>query len=303
MQNSAPVTKTKIKFSLKTYFRINIKRGFKLRFMVLTGMIVSYIEKSRNVYGEFVKKTTLRSGAGRPGPAEMSSLCAPRYEDFYRVSRLNRSRILSDDEVRNVDFSSADGYLQATSFLDRLLIEKSQEISNVVNVGCGLDNISEWLARHHPKVHFVSNDTMQDLEEIHRDLLPSYKERTNWQCVSGYQHDLLREGKLKGDLFYTKSTMAGVYPSELEDYVALLSGVTKYVYFLESWDQPVNTINLFRLVRPEDVDVRKAFLSGSGFYYHNFIAIFQKYGFEVLTSELYPGPTYTLNILAKNRNL
>jgi len=271
--------------------------------MFFIGMIAAYIEKSHDFYGAYVKKITLRGSSGRPRPVEMKQLCAPRMESFQSVAHQGRSRVLSDEEVRNADFSVANGYLQAAAFLDRVLVEKSQEISTVVNVGCGLDNISEWLSRNHPKIHFLSNDTMQDLEEIHRILLPSYEERTNWQCVPGYQHDLLREGRLKGELFYTKSTMAGVFPKELERYIALLSGVTKYVYFLESWDQPVNTLNLFSLVRPENVDIDRPFISGSGFFYHNFIALFQKHGFDVLTAELYPGPTYTLHILAENRNL
>ena len=302
MQSESPVSKTKVDISLSDYFRLNIRQGFHLRLMLLTGRIADYIEKSRAIYEVYLRKTTLRNSSGRPDSVEMKELLAPRMNAFAQAAHLPRSRVLSDDEVLDADFRKSDGYQSATAFLHRFLTKHPSEIKTVVNVGCGLDNICEWLARKHPDVQFISNDTMEDTEDMHRILLPSYSESSNWKCVAGYQHDLIREQKLKGDLFFSKSTAAGFFPNEIDAYIALLSKTAKYVYFLEGWAQPLN-LNIFKLVKPENVDPDKAFLSAGGYFFHNFFALFNKHGFDVITAELYTGVRYTLHIMAKNRNL
>ena len=143
---------------------------------------------------------------------------------------------------------------------------------------------------------------MEDLEEIQNTLLPSYSARSNWKCVQGYQHDLLRTGELRGDLFFFKSTATGFHPRELDAYVALLSTTAKYVYFAEAWEQPVDSLNLLKIVKPEDVDPDKPVLSGDGYFFNNFFALFDRHGFEVLQSDLYPSGKYTLHIVARNKN-
>lgn len=298
----SPISKTKFHVSWRDYVRLNIVRGLKLRWMVFLGKCAAFVLKSLQIYQNYKKYSALRNSPG-PDAQRIREFSAPRIPQFRNCASWSRSRVLTDQEVLNTNFKKADGYQASAAFLYSFLKNNGGEVKTVVNVGCGLDNIFEWLCRQFEEIRFISNDVMEDLEDLHKWLLPSYGHQKNWQCVVGYQLDLIKRGELQGDLFFCKGTAIAFVPKELESYVELLSQKAKYLYFCESWEQPLKTFNIFRMTRPEDVDPEYPFLGGGGYFFSNYFSLLNKHGFDVIQSDVYPPGKYNLHLLARNRNL
>jgi len=164
----------------------------------------------------------------------------------------------------------------------RLLAEPGSEISSVVNIGARVDFFSSSLARRFPQVTFTSVDFPPDLAQMNR-FLPA---APNWSFVSGYPLEVIERGQVRADLAtFIGSALLATNPEMRAYFKALAQGV-KYIFINEPWGLPLNRLNFFKLPRPEDIDPQRSAISKEGYYIHNYPALLQATGFEVVSAKI-----------------
>jgi len=184
-------------------------------------------------------------------------------------------------------------------FLELVLNKFGSEINSVVNIGSRVDIVSAYLASKFPKIIFTSVDFQPNLEENNK----YFSNSGNWKFMSGYALDLLKQGKLTGDLFFTTSTSVRFNNKELDEYLDEFAKKSKFVVLNEGWWFSNDTKNPFNITRPEEIPIDDPFCAGKyGDYHHNYIKKLVDRSFEILSSEILPGYSFfTLQIVAKNK--
>jgi len=189
---------------------------------------------------------------------------------------------------------------KGTFLLESVLDKYGSEINSVANIGARVDIVSAYLASKFPKITFTSLDFQPNLEENNQ----YFPNSGNWKFMSGYALDLLKEGKLIGDVFFTTSTSVRFNNKELDEYINEFAKTCRFFVLNEGWWYNNNTKNPFNITKPEDIPVDDPFCAGKyADYHHNYIAKLEDKGFEILSSEILPGSDYfTLQIVARNKN-
>jgi hypothetical protein len=92
---------------------------------------------------------------------------------------------------------------------------------------------------------------------------------------------------------------------ELHEYFAMLATFARYVVLVEQWWPMRRAASLLRVIRPEEIDPDRSVSAGrAGTYLHNYPAILERSGFEVLSSEIveiYRRTFWTVKVVAKQR--
>ena len=175
----------------------------------------------------------------------------------------------------------------AAKLLENFIKKNQNQIKKVVQIGCGsLDVMNDYLSSQFKDINFISNDLMIDLEEMHLEKFPNYLNKKNWQCVQGYQIDLINENKLSGDFFIMKSMLCGHSLFEINELFSLYKAKkVKYIFLTDLWNPKINSFNFFKLDRPENVQMDKPYVSP--YIHHNYIELLKKHGFETVSSDIY----------------
>ena len=195
--------------------------------------------------------------------------------------------IITEDVVKNTELYRINTYLLSAKLLENFINKNQNQIKKVVQIGCGsLDVINDYLSSQFKDINFISNDLFIDLEEMHLGKFPNYLNKKNWQCVQGYQIDLMNENKLGGDLFIMKSMLCGHSLSEINELFSLYKAKkVKYIFLTEQWNPKIKSFNFFKLDRPENVQIDKPYVSG--YIHYNYIELLKKHGFEIVSSDIY----------------
>lgn len=290
---------TKLDFSFRDFWAINVKRNFINKFRLLLGRLaVKY--KAVPFYEIYVAKFAAQQRE-RLSSGEVAKLTAFQVQtvgDSYQ----RRSCLALDDAVL-AHPETAQDYQRAALWCRELLTERRGEIKSMINVGARVDIVSSYLAPLFPEVEFISLDFQPNLVE-HNAMLP---QSPNWRFVSGYALDLFESRQTTADLVLFASTACLFTGPELRHYLAALSGFAKYLVFEEAWSPPAKDLRLYKVVRPEDVDPRQPYLGGKyNIYHHNYFELLKEAGFGVLFSRLVPEPnweSFILELAAYNRAL
>ena len=299
MSVSERVSRTSVAISFKDYVKINLVRSSKLKLKLALGRMIAYVADAYKLYQNYLKAASEKSLLTVP-ENKIKEMTTPRMSNFATTVGTPRSRELTDEIVN--DPKVTDTYQAAAAFLFKFLSAHQNEIASVVNIGSGLDNTLQYLSSKFRDIQFYSNDLMEDLEDIHRNYLQNYKPKQNWKFIRGYQLDLIKKGELSGDLVFFKGTSVALIPNEFDELLSALSGSAKYVCFSESWEQPAKSLNIFKIIKPEDVDPKSPSLGGGGYYYYNYFSLLQKHGFEVIVSNMVAiGGRYWIHLVARNK--
>jgi hypothetical protein len=178
---------------------------------------------------------------------------------------------------------------QVLPLIDTLLA-RDPSIRSVLNVGVRYAFADHALARRHPGVKFIGVDFMPNLAEMNREFA-----RDNLAFVSGYALDLLREGKVRADVVLFSSTALTINNAELRHYARVIAGGARYLVFNEVLHHgPDGT-----LVNPLDLPVdrsepvrRQPGAMAVLNIVHNYKAIAEEAGFEVLHYRVGPFPPF-----------
>jgi hypothetical protein len=290
---------TKLEFSFRDLWDINIKRNLINKFRLFLGRLaVKY--KAAPFYELYANRFTARQRE-RLSPEEVANLTA------FQVSTVGgtlerRSRLALDDAVL-AHPATAQDYQRAALWCRELLAERRGEIRSMINVGARVDIVSSYLAPLFQEVEFISLDFQPNLAE-HNAMLP---QSPNWRFISGYALDLFESRQVTADLVLFASTACLFTGPELRHYLAALSRFAKYLVFEEAWSPPAKDLRLYKVIRPEDVDPNQPYLGGKyNIYHHNYLELLKEAGFGVLYSRLVPEPrreSFLLELAAYNRLL
>jgi hypothetical protein len=183
--------------------------------------------------------------------------------------------------------------------LERAL-RQNPDVKHVANIGARVDLVSAFLAPKFPQVQFTSVDLQLNVAE-HNAALP---QAPNWDFLGGYALHLMDEGKLKADLVFMTSTSVLFNNMELEAYLAAFAKQVKVVVLNEPW-WPTLLATGLTILRPENVPVDNPVCSGAhGNYHHNYLAKLEKYGYEIVSSEILPAAemgSFCLQVVARRK--
>jgi hypothetical protein len=184
--------------------------------------------------------------------------------------------------------------------LEQALRRFGEDVRSVANIGARIDGTSAYLAPRFPHLEFISVDFQPNLQE-HNRLFP---QAPNWKFMTGYALDLLRRGELRPDAVYMTSTSVLFNNKELDAYVEQFARVARLIVINEPWWPRMNTLNIFHVLRPEDIPPEKPYAGGvHSNYHHNYIVKFENAGFEINTSKILATADeyYALQIVARRR--
>lgn len=301
MKNIDKIRKTSSSISFRDYLKFIVIRNLQIKLKLLVGRVIDYSVKALLLYRRYVEASVERS-LPRVRESRIRDLETPRMSNFaFTVGKPRCAEIT--EEILQGDPKSLNGYQTVALFVDKLLSNHRDEIRSVVNIGCGIDNICQYLSSKYTDIQFYSNDLMADLEEIHCQCLQNYKPRENWKFVPGYQLDLIKKGELRGDLVFCAGTAITFIPHEFDELLHELSQFAKYLYFFEGWEQPARSLNIFKFVKPEDINPKSPALGGTGYYYYNYFSLLEKHGFKIICSDLIIIEKLLIHLCARNATL
>jgi hypothetical protein len=287
--------KTNVKISLRNFISVGILGNIGQLIRLRVGRHAAQAIQEYELYVQSSKTLD----AGRLSGAEIATLrqseeerlSDPYYRQQYLKFQINNAGLQQPER--------ADHFHQAMLLCRSLLENTVLGLRSMANVGTRLDVVCSYLAPRFPDVQFISVDFPSNLAEMNRDLPQS----PNWSCVSGYALDLFERQDVTADLVLFSYTCEIMRNQELHEYFAALSKSAKYVVLVEQWWPTRQPSSLLRVVRPEDIDPDHSRAAGrSGAYLHNYPAMLERSGFEVLLSEIvaaYRRDFWTIRIVAR----
>lgn len=270
-------------------------------FRLWVGKVIADLIKSYNMYTLYSQRN-LKKHSGKLIAEEIAEITN------FQVNKVTndfsfRSRYELTDAVVNAPDKDSDPMQTLCARVVRKAIsDNKKDIRSVVNIGARTDVVSSYLAQKFPDIEFLSVDFQPNLK-LHNSRL---KQSPNWTFQSGYALDLLENGNISGDLFFTTSTAALFNGEELNQYLDAFAKKAKFVIFNESCFAPFQSLSPFRFMSPEDLSEKEPFVGGPTLdYNHNYIKKLEKRNFEIVSSELRKtnGPEYVLLLVAKNKSL
>ncbi len=178
----------------------------------------------------------------------------------------------------------------------RNILNADPTIRKIYNIGARTDVVSSFLAPLFPERSFVSVDMHDDLEGQNVGLEAS----PNWSVMSGYAIDLMREGRISGDLIFSTSVTCLMRTGEFEEYINLASTNFRWIMFNEvhyPYPSALQAFNYLLHRRPHSPsDVEAPYPSGKySQYMYNYPRALEQIGFEVVFYE--PAIEYSGGVL------
>jgi hypothetical protein len=300
--------KTKINIPRDVFFRTNFKINlyFKQRFareFLLHATGLRATNTTDVALGNYVamyrdRMDTIRNARLTDAEGWITRrLCNRDDEEEVRA----RSKELLTDEIVANPMAGGTSRAMVTKVVADLLRSRPGQVRSACNIGAFVDTQSAYLAPRFPNVEFTSVDRYVDLDKINSFLPQS----PNWKFRSGYALDLLQTGSLAADLFFMTSTSVCFSPRELEAYIAAFTKSCRFAVFNEPWWPSLQSLNLFKIPRPEEIRPGDALLGLVYFKFQsNYIYYLEQHGFDVLMSQIVPtagASWYTLQIIAERR--
>ncbi len=159
------------------------------------------------------------------------------------------------------------------------ILECDPAARSVLNVGARYAYVDHVLASRHPEISFTCVDFSQMFIEVNRDF-----ERDNIHFVDGYALLLLEKSEIAGDIVFFSSTATLINNLELRRYMRVLAKTARYVVFNEPVDPPMNGA----VIDPDRLPIDRQVVSADRCLIHNYRAIAEEAGFEVLHYHLFP---------------
>jgi hypothetical protein len=180
------------------------------------------------------------------------------------------------------------------------ILDRDPAVRSVLNIGARYAYVDHVLATRYPEITFICVDFSKKFIEVNRSF-----ERDNRRFVDGYALALLEEGEIAGDIAFFSSTAVLINNRELRRYMRALSEGTRYVVFNEPIVAPVNGA----VIDPSRLPLERQVPTADRCLIHNYRAIVEEAGFEVLHYHLFPyegsmimrvPDTHFLHLIARN---
>jgi hypothetical protein len=188
---------------------------------------------------------------------------------------------------------------QAIPMIESIL-DRDPAVRSVLNIGARYAYVDHVLACHHPEITFTCVDFGEKFIEVNRSL-----DRDNIRFIDGYALTLLEKGEITGDIAFFSSTAVLINNRELRRYMRALAKDTRYVVINEPIIAPVNGA----VVDPSRLPLDRQIPTADRCLIHNYRAIAEEAGFEVLHYHLFPyegrmkmrePDTHFLHMIARN---
>lgn len=294
--------KTIKKHSFKNYLNTNLYLNIKYKMYLFVGRIARFITRSMEFYDLYESFVSVQNRK-RLSQADIESMVSSEQETIdSRYVNAAMSQALGNGNAPNPQSR----HQQVADVCIELINQHKYLIKNVVNVGARVDFVSPYLAPKFPDINFTSVDFQKNLDQSN-SFLPQSE---NWSFKSSYALDVFESQELKPDLVIFISTSVLFTNKELKAYFAALSKFAKFIVLNEPFWHPFESLNYFKVFKPEDIDPDNSLRGGSlSNYLHNYPAILSANGFEIISSELYDRfereklKGFRLQIVAKNKLL
>jgi hypothetical protein len=282
--------KTTVSIPFSVYVRNNLYWNFRTKLKMLLGVASSPKRAIEN--SERLKQN---------GPLTAAQL---KEQSDAQVKKVGKSAVARAKQAITESSLSAPQVELPMQNKGAILLERAlrqnPDVKHVANIGARVDLVSAFLAPKFPQVQFTSVDLQLNVAE-HNAALP---QSPNWDFLGGYALHLMDEGRLKADLVFMTSTSVLFNNMELEAYLAAFAKQVKVVVLNEPWWPNLRSTGL-TILRPEDVPVDNPVCSGAhGNYHHNYLAKLEKYGYEIVSSEILPAAemgSFCLQVVARRK--
>ena len=222
-----------------------------------------------------------RRNAGPLTPQQVKAMFAEQSVQIDRAEARSAFQ-LTDENLQDTDISKQAQTQCAKLFLD--FARDRPGLNKVVNVGARTDVVSAYLAQKFPEREFVSVDMHPDLAGQNRFLPQS----SNWSYFQGYAIDLMRDGRLSGDVVIMTSVAVLMNNAEFDEFLKLAHQRFSAVLINEVFYGPDDYLRLMRYritkrpYRPEDVPIDRPWCAGPhSNYMHNYPKKLERRGFSV----------------------
>jgi hypothetical protein len=189
----------------------------------------------------------------------------------------------------------------------RLFNHFENEINSLANIGARFDLAFDYLSKQYSNKTFYSIDFMKDMALLNEPLEPT----SNWQFLSGYGYDFLKEENFNPDVVFFNGTTVLMRRKELNEFMRIMAKKVKFIVLSESCFPNKKSLNFFDAYNFESLDQNYTSIVGyAALYQHNYIHILESFGFEVEYAEIFPftprqhiSSYDTIQIIAKNTNI
>lgn len=177
------------------------------------------------------------------------------------------------------------------------LLGQDPGVRSVMNIGVRYAFSDHAMAARFPEVQFIGVDFMPNLAEMNADL-----RRDNLRFVSGYALDLIEKGDLRADLIFFSSTALTINNAELRRYLRLIAARARYFIVNEPLHHAPDGSLPNPLGLPVDGSVSVRIQPGVANnpppnIIHNYAALAEEAGFEVLHHRIFPFPPFEPHVL------
>jgi hypothetical protein len=179
------------------------------------------------------------------------------------------------------------------------IIRQDRGVRSVMDIGVRYAYIDALLAAKFPDVEFVGIDFMPNLRELNADFT-----QANLRFVTGYALELLEQDRLRADVAVMVDTALTINNLELRRYFRLLAERTRYVVI----DDPLHRSPGGGVEDPLSLDVGRSLpvytppvkittLPGPLCYRHNYKAMLEEAGFDVMHYKVFRLGHYDLSLV------
>lgn len=187
---------------------------------------------------------------------------------------------------------------QAVPLVEAILAQDST-VRSVLDIGVRYAYVDALMADKFAGVQFVGVDFMPNLRELNADFSQS-----NLRFVPGYALELLEQGRLEADVTMMVDTALTMNNLELRRYFCVLAEHTRYIVI----DDPLHRSPSGGVEDPLSLPVDRSLpvysppvkitpLPGPLCFRHNYKAMLEEAGFEVLHYKVFPLAHYELNLV------
>lgn len=279
---------TTVKLRPKSFFFVNVVNNLRYRIDIMIGRRIERIVGRYEGY----QSAAARQDESRLSATGIEHVTAAMDQKIAGLSdqAIQRHAAAYDEMVANID-NDANAHRRSVCLRScRDVIRRDGDIRTLLNIGCGeIDAVGYHLAKTHPEIGVTSLDFSPQVAAATRRCFGDADGLDNWHYRAGYPLDLLGTEKRGGDLVALCGLTSLLTNAEYRAYVALVAETARHVVVTDVWYPPLTGINIFKVVRPEDIDPRRSLLvSGlaGGAYLHNHVAILAESGFAVERAEI-----------------
>ena len=187
---------------------------------------------------------------------------------------------------------------QAVPLVEAIL-HRDRSVRSVMDIGVRYAYVDALLADKFPEVEFIGVDFMPNLRELNADFA-----QPSLRFVTGYALELLEQDRLRADVTVMVDTALTINNLELRHYFRLLAGRTRYVVI----DDPLHRSPSGAVEDPLSLKVEESLpvytppvkitpLPGPLCYRHNYKAMLEEAGFEVVHYKVFRLGHYDLNLV------